>query len=101
MLKRLKPKQLCYISLILSCFFLLTYFSHYYAGLRLVEFLLGAIVECLFFPTVLLVLPVAFYLSLKHVIKDKWSPKTYSFYAFVILLLNLILVWGSLIHTYL
>ncbi len=100
MLKRLKPKQVFYISLIISSFFLLICFSHYFVGSKFSKNLMGIIAESLFIPMTLVVLPVAFFVSLKHLTQDKWSPKTYSFYAFVILLVNLVLVWGAIVYTY-
>jgi len=100
MLKRINTKQLFYLSLVISCFFLIIFFNDYFTRPRFVEILIGFLGELLIIPMILIVLPVTFYISLKQVFNDRFLLKKYSFWSFLILLINLLLVWGSVIFFY-
>ena len=92
-----KDKSMFLASLVISLYVFLLYFNTYILCWNFV--LIGVLQEMLTLPTMLLELVLLFF-TVKEFIFNKFHLKSYSFATLIILLVNIILTWGSLLPSF-
>jgi len=93
MLEKINNKKLFYLSFCIAGYFLLLFINAYIIKSNFI--LIGIFQELLTIP-MLIVLLFLFILSVKYSVADKFRIKKYSFWTFLILLVTILLTFGSL-----
>ena len=91
MFKKINNNQLFITSLIISGYFAFLFLNAYV--IKLENVIIGVIQELVTIPA-LLILLFLFFFSIKRSIRDKFSIKEYSFWAFVVLFVTVIVTFG-------
>ena len=91
MFKKINNNQLFITSLIISGYFAFLFLNAYV--IKLENVIIGVIQELVTIPA-LLILLFLFFFSIKRSIRDKFSIKEYSFWAFVVLFVMVIVTFG-------
>ena len=94
MFKKINNNQLFITSLIISGYFAFLFLNTYV--IKLENVIIGVIQELVTIPA-LLILLFLFFFSIKRSIRDKFSIKEYSFWAFGVLFVTVIVTFGSFV----